>query len=127
MGKRSTLYGVSLGLAVCLWIASRSTIIWMQAHAENLGVKEINAQLPFPFPFIAPTGSLTITTDLLDKLNVLSLTMPWYLLVSFGCYCLYKLGSDLLNFRNCPEEIKKLETDITNARKDLSKRGFKAE
>jgi cellulose synthase/poly-beta-1,6-N-acetylglucosamine synthase-like glycosyltransferase len=34
---------------------------------------------------------------------------PWYLLILLGCYCLAKLGYDLLTFNDYPLEIKKLE------------------
>jgi dolichyl-phosphate mannosyltransferase polypeptide 3 len=49
---------------------------------------------------------------------------PWYVLMSFGCYCLGRLGFDLLTFNDYPEEINKLEQDILCARTDLKKRGF---
>jgi hypothetical protein len=34
---------------------------------------------------------------------------------------------DLIYFRNCPNEIPKLNEDIIKAREDLKKRGFKNE
>ena len=34
---------------------------------------------------------------------------PWYALMTFGSYCLAKLGYDLLTFNDYPKEIKKLE------------------
>lgn len=34
--------------------------------------------------------------------------LPWYSLVLFGCYCLGKLGIDMLSFRDCPQDIPKL-------------------
>jgi hypothetical protein len=34
---------------------------------------------------------------------------PWYMLIIFGCFCLAKLGYDLLSFNDYPLEIKKLE------------------
>lgn len=49
---------------------------------------------------------------------------PWYSLVCFGCYCLTKIGLDLLTFNDYPEEINKLEEDIKIADADLKKRGF---
>ena len=33
---------------------------------------------------------------------------PWLLLMTFGCYCLFKLGYDLLTFNDYPKEIGKL-------------------
>ena len=49
---------------------------------------------------------------------------PWYSLICFGCYCLGKIGYDLLMFNDYPEEIIKLELDIKNAETDLKSRGF---
>ncbi len=69
---------------------------------------------------------------------------PWYCLMTFGSYCLGRLGMDLLTFNDYPEEIKKLEKvlfttksllgdlthfsvllkDIIEAKKDLKARGF---
>ena len=34
---------------------------------------------------------------------------PWYLLMVMGCFCLGKLGFDLISFNDYPQEIKKLE------------------
>ena len=49
---------------------------------------------------------------------------PWYSLIVFGCYCLSKLGYDLVSFNDYPEEISKLENDIKIADADLKSRGF---
>lgn len=49
---------------------------------------------------------------------------PWYSLICFGCYCLSKIGCDLLSFNDYPHEITKLETDIKVADDDLKSRGF---
>lgn len=51
-------------------------------------------------------------------------TLPWFWLMSLGCYCLGKLGMDLLTFNDFPHEIKALEADIAAAREDLASRGF---
>ena len=34
---------------------------------------------------------------------------PWYSLIIFGCYCLARLGKDLLTYNDYPLEIGKLE------------------
>lgn len=49
---------------------------------------------------------------------------PWYTLILFGCYCLMKLGYDLLTFNDYPAEIALLERDIKAAEADLKRRGF---
>lgn len=44
-----------------------------------------------------------------ERVNWFADVSPWYLLIVFGCYCLAKLGYDLLTFNDYPKEIKKLE------------------
>jgi dolichyl-phosphate mannosyltransferase polypeptide 3 len=51
---------------------------------------------------------------------------PLYTLVTFGCYCLGKLGYDLMTFNDYPQEIGKLEQDIHIAKDDLKRKGFKS-
>lgn len=60
-----------------------------------------------------------------ERVNWFTDISIWYLLIIFGCYCLAKLGYDLLTFNDYPKEIKKLEQDIINAHTDLKKRGYK--
>ena len=43
-----------------------------------------------------------------EKVRFIVRAMPWYGLISLGCYCLYRLGMDLLNYRDRPDEIPKL-------------------
>jgi hypothetical protein len=43
-----------------------------------------------------------------DYLQWILSVLPWYALICFGCYCLSKLGSDILTFNDCPKEIEKL-------------------
>ena len=50
--------------------------------------------------------------------------LPWYSLICCGCYCLSKLGYDLILFNDYPLEIAKLENDIKIADADLKSRGF---
>lgn len=59
-----------------------------------------------------------------DYLSRIIYALPWLWLVSLGCYCLGKLGIDLLTFNDYPHEIKALEADIDAARADLASRGF---
>ena len=35
--------------------------------------------------------------------------LPCYLLIIFGCFCLGKLGYDLISFNDLPSEVHKLE------------------
>lgn len=61
-----------------------------------------------------------------DRLDWIVTIWPWYSLMVFGCYCLYRLGSDIVSFNDYPEETLKLEKDILIAREDLKARGFKS-
>ena len=69
-------------------------------------------------------GILSFYYDL-DNFKWLFYVTPWLLLVWFGCYCLARLGIDLLTFNDYPDEIKKLEKDIAACRVHLQSKGFK--
>ncbi len=43
-----------------------------------------------------------------DKIVFLINVFPWFLLMTFGSYCVTKLGYDMLTFNDYPEEIKVL-------------------
>mgnify|MGYP000274172678 CR=1 FL=1 len=49
--------------------------------------------------------------------------LPWLALMWLGCYCLFKLGWDILSYRDMPEAIEELAQEIKTARGDLKKRG----
>lgn len=51
-------------------------------------------------------------------------TLPFYLLIVFGCYSLFVIGWNLLIFRECPEAMKELEQNIGQARQNLKSYGF---
>lgn len=40
-----------------------------------------------------------------DKIKFVVRALPWHGLISIGCYCLFRLGRDLLSYRDRPEEI----------------------
>ena len=44
----------------------------------------------------------------ITKLKYFSLVLPWLILMWLGCYCLARLGIDLLSFNDYPLEIQKL-------------------
>lgn len=45
--------------------------------------------------------------------------LPWWLLVTFGSYCLWSIGMGLVTLRECPEAYNELLVDITEAKNDL--------
>jgi dolichol-phosphate mannosyltransferase subunit 3 len=51
---------------------------------------------------------------------------PYILLVWLGCYCLFKLGYDVLSYKNMPEAIDELKIEMDHARVDLKRKGFKS-
>jgi hypothetical protein len=53
--------------------------------------------------------------------------LPWWLLISFGCYSLGTVAYNLLIFRECPNALPELEKDLNEARERLRKKGFKLE
>ena len=52
---------------------------------------------------------LLLVGYLLPEHLALLLISPFYLLIALGCYCLGKLGVDLLAFHDCSAETPKLE------------------
>jgi len=49
--------------------------------------------------------------------------IPWWLLVSFGSYCLWSIGIGLVSLRECPEAYNELLVEITEAKNDLRTKG----
>jgi len=49
--------------------------------------------------------------------------IPWWLLVSFGSYCLWSIGMGLVSLRECPEAYNELLLEITEAKNDLRTKG----
>lgn len=49
--------------------------------------------------------------------------LPFWALVSFGAYLLFKLGFGVLTFNDVPQAHNELMRQIDEARKDLKKRG----
>ena len=93
--KRHQLYFTILISLAVLYVS-----LWIFIHSHTF-LQEWNR-------IIQSERSLTA-----DKLQWLVSILPWYGLILFGCYCLMKLGRDLLNFNDCPKEIQKL-SQVTN-------------
>ncbi|KAH8732482.1 dolichol phosphate mannosyltransferase-like protein subunit 3 [Phaeosphaeriaceae sp. PMI808] len=49
--------------------------------------------------------------------------LPFWALVSFGAYLLFKLGLGVFTFNDVPEAYKELQAQIQEARKDLKAKG----
>ncbi|KAK4493926.1 hypothetical protein PRZ48_015112 [Zasmidium cellare] len=49
--------------------------------------------------------------------------LPFWALISFGAYLLFKLGWGVLTFNDCPEAHEELKQQIEQARKELRKKG----
>ncbi|KAI8878599.1 dolichol-phosphate mannosyltransferase subunit 3 [Backusella circina FSU 941] len=50
---------------------------------------------------------------------------PWWVLMTFGCYCLANLGNAVFTFRNCPEAYNELMNEISMAKSDLNSKGMR--
>lgn len=99
--------------------------------------------------FILNSQSIQLTSGLINSLSSSTLTslltltsesnifsallfikwilraLPLYFLILLGCFCLGRLGLDIISFNNLPHEIANLNNDILEAKNDLKKRGFK--
>ncbi len=60
-------------------------------------------------------ASENITIISVPNIRFILNALPWYALMNLGCYCLYRMGMDLLIFRDCPEEIDKLKQVNTSS------------
>jgi len=49
--------------------------------------------------------------------------IPWWLLVTFGSYCLWSIGMGLVSLNECPEAYNELLVEITEAKNDLRRKG----
>jgi dolichyl-phosphate mannosyltransferase polypeptide 3 len=60
------------------------------------------------------------------SLRILTLThqqVPFWALVSFGAYLLFKLGWGVFTFNDVPDAYKELQAQILEARTDLKSKG----
>ncbi|XP_053559379.1 dolichol-phosphate mannosyltransferase subunit 3 [Bombina bombina] len=73
---------------------------------------------------------ITLTFDLLS-LNLprpyqqVIWPLPVYLLVVFGCYSLATIGYRVATFNDCEKAAQELQEQIKDAKKDLTRKGFK--
>jgi dolichyl-phosphate mannosyltransferase polypeptide 3 len=51
--------------------------------------------------------------------------LPVYLLIVFACYSLAVIGYRVATFNDCTEASDELQRQVTEARKDLTSKGFK--
>jgi Dolichol-phosphate mannosyltransferase subunit 3 (DPM3). len=51
--------------------------------------------------------------------------VPYWFLVTFGCYALIKIGFGLFWLRDCVEDSASLDIEIKQAKEFLTKKGFK--
>lgn len=63
--------------------------------------------------------------ELGDSFHFTVTAFPFWLLISLGCYALYKIGLDLLILEDRPDEAQKLDSEVAAARAELSKKGLK--
>ena len=93
--KRSNFYvTIALGL-FCVWKASLFTA--SKLGADNRCFSEVLKIEMYE------------QNRLLGRLIFIIKALPCYLLIIFGCFCLGKLGYDLISFNDLPNEIHKLE------------------
>lgn len=55
--------------------------------------------------------------------QLIALQLPFWALVSFGAYLLFKLGWGVFTFNDVPEAHKELVSQIAQARSELSAKG----
>ncbi|CAB3980985.1 Dolichol-phosphate mannosyltransferase subunit 3 [Paramuricea clavata] len=75
---------------------------------------------------------ISLLTDILPfkiskNVKDVVLPFPFYMVIVFGCYSLIVIGYRVLTFNDCEDAAESLRKEIQEARKDLSKKGFKFE
>lgn len=53
--------------------------------------------------------------------------LPFWALVSFGAYLLFRLGFNVMTFRDTPEAYKELMGEIEEAKRDLRTKGVEVD
>jgi dolichyl-phosphate mannosyltransferase polypeptide 3 len=71
---------------------------------------------------LAPQHFTTFTTTI-TALSLTTLQLPFWALISFGAYLLFKLGWGVFTFNDVPDAHKELMQQIAEARKDLQAKG----
>ena len=67
--------------------------------------------------------TFTTSTSTIDGLPLTKLQLPFWALISFGAYLLFKLGWGVFTFNDVPDAHKELMQQIAEARKDLQAKG----
>lgn len=71
-------------------------------------------------------AALTLgTLDLPSSCREVLWPLPAYLLVSAGCYALATVGYRVATFHDCEDAARELQSQIQEARADLSRRGMR--
>ena len=75
---------------------------------------------------------ISLLTDILPiniskSVKDVVLPFPFYMIIVFGCYSLIVIGYRVLTFNDCEDAAESLRKEIQEARKDLSRKGFKFE
>jgi dolichyl-phosphate mannosyltransferase polypeptide 3 len=71
---------------------------------------------------LAPQHFTAFTTTI-TALSLTTLQLPFWALISFGAYLLFKLGWGVFTFNDVPDAHKELMQQIAEARKDLQAKG----
>ncbi|KXJ13482.1 dolichol-phosphate mannosyltransferase subunit 3 [Exaiptasia diaphana] len=82
------------------------------------------------FGFIAVTTWLSLLMGMVPfhvshRLKEVIWPMPVYAIIVFGCYSLIVIGYRVATFNDCVEASESLKKEVEEARKDLTKKGFK--
>lgn len=71
--------------------------------------------------FVLYFGIIPLPETVQDKVIPV---LPWWALITFGCYCLSNIGSAMYTFRDCPEAYQELMSEISQAKADLQSKGM---
>lgn len=91
-----------------------------------LGIKSSRGtQLIVNFIILVSTWWYLFNLELGAGYHFMISAVPYWFLISFGSYALWKIGLGLATLRDCIEESTDLDKEIKEAKVFLSSKGFK--
>jgi hypothetical protein len=78
----------------------------------------VNVSAPLPSPLTSPPPPSSF-----PGLSLTRRQLPFWALISFGAYLLFKLGWGVFTFNDVPQAHAELMQQIAEARKDLQAKG----
>ena len=91
-----------------------------------LGIRASRAvQLLSDVLFLTSIWLYMLTMDLGANFKFMVRALPWWCLITLGCYALFCIGKDLIMLGDCSNASRELEQEIEQAKAKLNSQGIK--